>query len=135
MIMWKAVIRDVIIIFVLTGLAGVVIGIAAAGRDFPMAAIAISNILFSIVGFTISGCLAGRHRFRHLFHVALGVWLLSAFNMLLPALGLVQWLAGSLVIGFAMVIGGGISFVFVRTTPERSQQTSGIDSLPTPPQA
>jgi len=123
MIHWKALIRDVIIIFVLTGIGGFLIGLAAAGGNLPIAVIGVSNIIFSIVGFTISGCMAKVQRFRHLLHVALAVWLLSAFNMLLiPAIGLAQWLAGIVVLMISMAIGGALSFIFVKTPEENCQQ-------------
>ena len=122
MIRWKALIRDAVIIFVLTGLGGFVIGLASAGSDLPMAAVGVSNIIFMIVGFTISGCIVRRQRFRHLLHVALAVWLLGAFNMLFPAIGLVQWLASIIVIAVSMLIGGGISHIFVKAPEEQDSQ-------------
>ncbi len=135
MIRWKALVRDVIIIFVLTGLGGFVLGIAAAGGDIPMAAIGWANILFSAVGFTISGCMAKRQRFRHLLHVAIAVWILSAFNMLFPVFGLAQWLLGVIAIMLAMGVGGAISFIFVKTSAEDSQQEVGQVSPEAAPSA
>lgn len=116
MIRWKALFRDVIIIFLLTFLGGFVIGMAAAGTGggIPRGAAAVSNIVFCIVGFTIAGCMAKTHRFRHLLHVAVGVWLLSFVNVLAFPTRLVHWLAGAIVIVITMLIGGGISVIFVR---------------------
>ena len=81
MIRWKALIRDVIIIFVLTALGGIIVGIAAAGGDLPMAAIALSSIIFCVIGFCVAGCMAKLNRFRHLFHVAVAVWLFNALDL------------------------------------------------------
>ncbi|MHB8901221.1 MAG: hypothetical protein ACYC6Y_20930 [Thermoguttaceae bacterium] len=132
MIRWKALVRDVAVIFFLTFLGGVVIGVASAGRDLPMAAVGVSNIIFMIVGFTISGCIVKVQRFRHMFHVALAVWLLGAFNILLvPGLGLVQWAAGLVGIMIMMLIGGGISLIFVWPPDKDSQQQVGLVSSET----
>src|SRR5262249_26326395 len=74
-----AIIRDVLIIFVLTALGGFIVGVAMAGptRDQQkfLHAIALSNISLGAVGFAISGCLAPGKRWAHLGYVAIGVWL------------------------------------------------------------
>jgi hypothetical protein len=63
-------------------MGGFVAGLATGGssRDPQryMLAIAASNFLLGAVGFTISGCLAPVSRWRHLVHVAVGVWLAIA---------------------------------------------------------
>lgn len=120
MIKWKALTRDVIVIFILTFLGGFVIGVAAGatGSEIPMGAIGISNILFMSVGFTISGAMAKTNRFGHLRHVALAVWILSAVNIFLPAIGVITWLSSIIGIGISMLIGGAISFIFVKKPTE-----------------
>ena len=129
MIQWKALIRDAIIVLILTFLGGFVIGIASAGRAMAMEVIGISNMIFMIVGFTVSGCIAKVNRFRHLLHVAVAVWLLSVFNVLFYAIGLGQWLLSIVAIVIAMLIGGGVSYIFVRTPKEEhSQQSDRGDS-------
>jgi hypothetical protein len=112
----KAVIRDVLIIFALTYLSGFVIGLsgAAKGANY-LAAIAIGNIIFSIVGFTISGALARTNRFKHLVQVALGVWLLGLINIFLVGTTIKAWALSVIFIVIAMGIGGLLSYLFARS--------------------
>jgi len=111
----KTVIRDVLIIFGLTYLSGFVIGLsgAAQGQNF-LTAIAIGNIIFSIVGFTISGALARINRFKHLVHVAIGVWLMGLNNIFLVGTSLKTWALSLIFIVITMVIGWLLSYLFVR---------------------
>ena len=116
---FKAVARDVIIVFALTFLAGIVLGIAlGAGRisaSRGAIALALSNVLFSIVAYCIVGAMAKTNRFKHLMVVATVCWLLSAFNMLfLPAFTVPAWMLSSVMVLFTMGVGGGLSFLFVR---------------------
>jgi FtsH-binding integral membrane protein len=112
---WKIVVRDVILIFILTGVGGFLIGLAAtaSGGGAPMPVIAASNIALSILGFAISGALTRSDRIRHLLMVALLVWILSLVNLLL-GFSLVQWLLGGPAILFACVVGGGIAALLFR---------------------
>jgi hypothetical protein len=114
------IIRDVIIVWVLTGIGGFVAGVATGGaqRDVHrfMLAIMFSNVLLGTVAFTIAGCLAPPGRWRHLGFVALGAWLTSLVNV---AFGFTfaQWLAGAIFMAVIMGLGGSISYVFKRDTP------------------
>jgi hypothetical protein len=117
-----AVVRDVTIIFVLTFLGGLCVGIFAArwtvtALQFALG-IALANIVFSIVGFAISGCLAHEPRWRHLVHVAIGVWLASLINVMFFGATILNWVTSSLLIVILMGIGGGVSYVF---RPARQQ--------------
>jgi hypothetical protein len=117
---WKAVIRDVIIIWILTGIGGLLIGIATAGSELPMAAIGISNIILGIVGFCISGCMTEENRWKHLCIVAIFVWLTSIINILIGPFALKNWMFTIFIIFIMMVIGGGISFLIKKTTNNAS---------------
>jgi hypothetical protein len=110
-----AVIRDVLIIFALTFLSGFVIGLSGArhGQQYLLA-IAAGNLLFMVIGFTISGALAKTARFKHLIQVALGVWLLGLLNLVIGSATIAQWAIGIVFILVAMGIGGGLSFLFVK---------------------
>lgn len=113
---WIEVSRDVLMIFLLTGLGGLVIGIATGGPSASpqryVIALAASNILFGAVGFAISGCLAPRARWRHLGKVAVWVWLLSLLNIAFFGTTVAQWLASSIFVAATMGLGGLISFAF-----------------------
>lgn len=114
MIRWKALIRDVIIIFALTSLGGFILGFAAGTNKVPVDAVGLANILFSAVGFTISACAAKQNRFRHLVHVGIAVWLLSALNMLHTRMNVVHWFFTIIAVTIALLAGWGLSYLFVR---------------------
>ena len=116
---WKAVARDTAIVLGLTFLGGMVVGVAfgvmgAQGSEQMQIAIGFSNITFGVVAFTIAGCLARTNRFRHLFIVAAVSWIISLMNLLL-GYTLAQWLIGGVLFLIMVGIGGGLSFLFVRT--------------------
>jgi len=108
-----AVARDVAIIWVLTFAGGVIAGVAGGDPSQRMIAIAVSNILFSIIGFIIVGCLVGGRRWKHLFVVTFILWVTSLVNILF-GVGLGQWLFALPLTLILMGIGGGISYIFRR---------------------
>jgi hypothetical protein len=114
------IIRDVVIVWVLTAMGGFVAGIATAGpqRDAQrfMLAVAVSNLLLGTVAFTIVGCLAPPPRWRHLAIVAAGAWLTSFINVVFFGVGIAQWIAAAIFIAIIMGIGGALSYVFKRDT-------------------
>jgi hypothetical protein len=116
------IIRDIIILVVLTFLGGFVAGFArgqSSDAQFGLA-IAVSNLIFEIVGFTISGCLAPPGRWRHLALVALGAWLVSIFNVVFFNVNIVLWMASVVTMAATMGIGGAISYLFKRdVTPSQ----------------
>jgi hypothetical protein len=83
------------------------------------------DFAFGIVGFTISGCLAKVNRFRHLVSVGIVVWIISTgayslvvyINAISSAVGNVVGYAGMsfIKIGIFLLIGWGLSYIFVRT--------------------
>ena len=109
-----AVLRDVGIIFALSFVGGLVIGVAvgATRSDQVTMAVGCSNILFGIVGFTIAGCLARGNRWHHLAYVTLSVWLASLVNIPLGVTTFEHWFVFSPLLWIMMAIGGGISFIF-----------------------
>lgn len=117
MIRWKALFRDTLVIFILTGLVGFVLAYAAKGTPVPMDAIALGNIIFMTVGFTISGGMAKDDRFQHLSGVAISVWLFSLVNLFIAPVRFTDWLWGVIPVIIAMVVGGLLSFLFSRPTP------------------
>jgi hypothetical protein len=112
-----AVARDVSIVFGLV----LVSSFAAAqlvefmGGEVTALVIGLSNIFWGTVGFTISGCLAKTQRFKHLFVVALGLWLVSFVNVAMGLTPVHMWAAGFLLILLMMGLGGGLSYLFART--------------------
>ena len=117
MIRWKALIRDVIFLFVLTffGAFFIIFVSVVDGERISSAVFGLCLLILMIIGFIIIGCLAKVNRFQHLLQVSVGTWLLNGFIMLLPDIGLLEWFISIVFILIPMLIGGGISFIFVRT--------------------
>jgi len=111
------IIRDVVIIWILTAMGGFVVGLASGpshDAERFMMAVAVSNFLLGTVGFTISGCLAPPGRWRHLALVALGVWLTSLINVILFGFTIPEWIGVAVFTGITMGLGGSISYIFKR---------------------
>src|ERR1017187_3938829 len=108
------VLRDVIIVTMLTGLGGFIVGFASTEHNSPLYvySLALSNSLFGIIGFTISGCLAVGNRWRHLAIVAAIVWAVSIFNVIFFGITIIQWAASAIAVAIFALIGGGISLLF-----------------------
>jgi hypothetical protein len=119
---WKALARDIAIVLVAMNLGGLVVGFMGGVLLGPDAmtnprvqiSLAFSSFVFGIVGFTIAGALIKVSRFKHLFIVAVGVWLVSAAALLIAPLTLRQWLWALPFNIMVALIGGGVSFFFVR---------------------
>ena len=112
---WKAVVRDVVIIWLLTAIGGFIIGvtIAMTGRStVAMLAVGLSNIFFGTIGFCISGCMIKDKRWNHLVIVAIFVWLTSIINIFLGFASLIQWLSSIIAIFIMTALGGGLSYIF-----------------------
>lgn len=106
---WR-VLRHVGITYGLSLLGGFVIGIIGAMKEQPasMIAIAVSNILCSVAGFTLAGYFTPEKRWPHLFLVAGGLWLTGLVNLAI-GFSFAQWLASGVIVVVAMGIGGGLA--------------------------
>jgi FtsH-binding integral membrane protein len=111
----KTVLRDVAIIFGLTLIGGVIVGVALDSEQNKTVALAVSTILFGIIGFCISGALIKVNRFNHLLKVAIGFWILGIVNVLFGKSTIIQWASSIIVILILMGIGGGLSYLFSRS--------------------
>jgi uncharacterized protein YacL len=111
-----AVIRDVGVLLLLTALGGVIIATAKPGTNFEenIAAMALSNMIFGTIGFTISGSRITGNRWRHLFIVAVVLWLVSLLNVLLLGVDIITWFYAIPSILVMMGIGGALSYRFNR---------------------
>jgi len=109
-----AIARDVVILWVLTFAGGFVVGVATVGGHDPVhraLAIAISNTILSIIGFTIVGSLATQARWKQLFIVAIILWITSLANLAF-GIPLRSWIVGLPFTLILMAVGGGISYLF-----------------------
>jgi hypothetical protein len=127
-----AVARDVSIVFglVLASSFAAAQIVQGMGEEVTPIVIGLSNIFWGTVGFTISGCLARVQRFKHLFVVAIGLWLVSFVNVAAGLTPLPVWAVGFLLILVMMGLGGGLSYLFVRTPQEASSIPSDSNSPP-----
>jgi hypothetical protein len=87
-------------------------------------------MFWGVVGFTISGCLAKASRWRHLAVVALVFWLACAVNVVLDMTPITAWMAGSILILIMMGLGGGLSYLFVKTPQTALSVSSGQTTPP-----
>jgi hypothetical protein len=111
------VVHGVVIVWVLTAIAGAVASIVKSALQLsPPEGLLISgafSFLLGTVAFTIVGCKAPPgNRWRHLAFVALATWLTSLINVLLFGVGIVQWIAGVIVVAMYMAMGGALSYIF-----------------------
>ena len=128
---WIAVARDVSIVvgLVLVSSFAAAQIIQAQGGEVTALVIGLSNFFWGTVGFTISGCLARIQRFKHLFIVAIGLWLVSFVNVAMGLTPVQMWATGFLLILLMMGLGGGLSYLFV-PMPQARQPTSTGQSNP-----
>lgn len=113
----KELARDVAILWVLTLIGGFFVGffgrLGAWSAGGTQMAIALSNFVLGTIGFTISGCLVGGQRWKHLRNVMLCVWVTGLINLLV-GVTLIQWALSLIVLTIIMLTGGGISHLLRR---------------------
>ena len=111
-----SIVRDVIIVWILTAMGGFIVGFTNTGRQQDpqgnILALVAANFLLGTVAFTIVGCLAPPERWRHLGFVAIGAWFTSIINVIFLGVTIPQWIFGALFMAFIMGFGGAISYVF-----------------------
>ncbi len=122
-----AIARDVSIVFglVLASSFAAAQIVQGMGEEVTPIVIGLSNIFWGTVGFTISGCLARVQRFKHLFIVAIGLWLVSFVNVAAGLTPLPVWAVGFLLILVMMGLGGGLSYLFVPTPQAEPSASDG----------
>jgi hypothetical protein len=126
-----SILRDVVIVWVLTFMGGLVVGVATGGphgdMERFMAALAVANLLFGTVAFTIVGCLAPCGRWRHLSFVALGTWITGLINVFF-GISFEEWVGGAIPLAIVMGIGGAISYLFKRDKNASAERAAVSDT-------
>ena len=117
-----AIARDVTVLFILVFASGYLADqiITAMGASVTQEVIGLSSLFWGVVGFTISGCLARVNRWAHLSMVALIFWFACAANVVAGITPITAWAAGSVLILIMMGLGGGLSYLFVKTPQAES---------------
>lgn len=117
---FKSILLDALIVYGLTFVCGAIVGALSSSLASPMTleklrtpnmiiAIALSNSFASILGFFIVGFRAARNQYwRHLFLVALFVWIASLINVVFFGIPFARWFFGIFAMALFMGIGGGL---------------------------
>lgn len=107
---WRALVRDICIIFLLTFIGGFLVPFApTAIKQNPYIGATVI-ILLGAIGFCIAGCLTKVDRFKHLGMVFLGAWFSGVINVIIGQ-PLSMWLASSVSVAYMAILGGGLSYL------------------------
>jgi apolipoprotein N-acyltransferase len=135
-IKWLHVVRDIVVVWGVTSIGGLLVWMAMAnqGKEITLGAIWLTCLLANTVAFCFVGCLTPKQRCKHLVCVAIGVWL-TYITINVYQQGAVPWgnaRMAAVFVGMAlgvvamvfvpMVIGGVLSYLFVRTPKESSAE-------------
>ncbi len=112
-IRWRDVLRDVVIVWLLTFTGGIVAARVGEGPKAPV--LAASNVITGVIAFTFIGSLTPVRRFRHLVVVAFASWLSGLLNVLFFGNSIAAWVASLVYLTLVMIAGWGLSYLFVRT--------------------
>lgn len=120
-IKWLRVVRDVVIVTIFLAIGGFIIG-STAGIVTKQAMV-VPSLLLGTLGFCLCGCLIVENRWKHLFIVALGVWLLNCLPQL-PSLpfSVLAWVLNVAIIFVPMLIGGTLSLALARTPKKKEEK-------------
>lgn len=111
-IRWRDVLRDVVIVWLLTFTGGVVAARVGTGPKAPV--LVMSNLITGVIAFTFIGCLTPVRRFRHLVVVAFAAWLSGLLNVLLFGNPIAAWIVSLVYLSLVMIAGGLLLYLFVR---------------------
>lgn len=113
--------RDVIIVTVFLFIGGFIVGFATQGM-FTKESALVASLLLGTLGFCFCGCLAIENRWKHLFIVASGVWLVNMLWELLPKqFSMLAWVLSIFIIFIPMVIGGALSLILVKAPKQKEE--------------
>lgn len=116
----KAVIRDFVILEILLTLGAYILGPVIVGTGLPELAIVgifgLLSIFIQTFSYCLFGCLIKDNRWPHLHKVGLMVWVASFLNVILFQVPAMSWVSSFFIMLFAMLVGGGLSFLYVQPT-------------------
>ena len=126
-IRWLRVVRDVIIVTVYYFVGGIIVGFSTQG-NFTKEMVLLACFLLGILGFCFCGCLTAESRWKHLFIVAPGVWLVNMlttslnWGLLFDQFNVLVWVTSISTVLIPMVIGGTLSSILVKA-PKQKENT------------
>jgi hypothetical protein len=117
---WKIIIRDVLIIWVLTSLGGFFVGLGAGAAHIkpPIEAIGLANIICGTIGFGLIGCLTPHNRLKHLLIIGALTWITSVVNVIFFGVIILYWFLGLISILLMLLVGGGLSYLIRKPLPQ-----------------
>ncbi|GAF86423.1 unnamed protein product [marine sediment metagenome] len=119
---WLRVLRDIIIVTIFVFVGGFIVGFATQGL-FTKESMLVATLFLGTLGFCLCGCLTTENRWKHLFIVASGVWLVNMLWELLPKqFSMLAWVLSIFIIFIPMVIGGALSSILVKA-PKQKEKT------------
>ena len=122
---WMEPLRDAAIIAALTQVGGFVLGFSGI-KVAENATVYNSIVMFmGILGFTIIGSTTKHKRIEYLPIVALILWLINFANVAMGWLTFQDWIFSALGIAVWMLLGGALSYIFVRDSPASPKVESG----------
>src|SRR5438067_10287880 len=111
---WRAVVRDAVLIYLLTFLGGFVLGFSGIRvAENPTVYRLVSSFL-SVVALTISACIMKSNRLRHLFLVVVAVWIIASTNIPLGFETFSSWFGSIVYFAILALVAWGLSYVFLR---------------------
>jgi hypothetical protein len=141
---WLRVVRDVIMLLVLMVVGTVLVVIAMYDAEATDGVWLLIMLALLTGGFCFSGCLTPKHRWKHLLCVGIGWWLTSIIltfyggfsrryddigNM--PVVVVVTILFTALWALVPMVVGGALSFLFIKPPKEGPAKPPGEETAET----
>lgn len=122
-IRWLLVVRDIIIVTIFIMVGGGIVGYATQGI-FTNESLFVASFLMGILGFCLCGCLTIENRWKHLFIVALGVWLINcSYALAFLPFNVLAWVLNIAIIFIPMAIGGALSSLLVKAQKQRGENT------------
>ena len=112
-IRWRDVLRDVVIVWLLTFTGGIVAARVGTGPKAPL--LMMSNLITGVIAFTFIGCLTPVRRFRQLLVVAFAAWLSGLLNVLVFHNSITAWIVSVVYLTLVMIAGGLLSYLFKRS--------------------
>ena len=112
-IRWRDVLRDVVIVWLLTFTGGIVAARVGTGPKGPV--LVMSNLITGVIAFTFIGCLTPVRRFRHLIVVAFAAWLSGLLNVVVFHNPVAAWMVSIVYLTIVMVVGGLLLYLFKRS--------------------
>jgi len=118
-IKWLRVVRDAVIVTVFLVIGGFIVGSTGI---VTIQSLTVSSLFLGTLGFCLCGCLTIENRWKHLFILALGVWLINCLPQL-PSLpfSVLAWVLNVGIVFVPMIIGGALSSGLARTPKQKDE--------------